>query len=103
MTSLLPTIALLVATPAFCQIAICGPVLDILLDVVDDHPAVRFLHAEVYARPHESLKDYAPIIEPLGLHFEPCLFLVDGTGTVVDRIDTIYDRTELGERLAALA
>ena len=31
-------VALLVATPAFCQIAICGPVLDVLLDVRDDQP-----------------------------------------------------------------
>ena len=50
-------LALLVATPAFCQIAICGPVLDVLLAVADDHPDVTFLHAEVYAHPHEELDD----------------------------------------------
>jgi hypothetical protein len=95
-------VALLVATPAFCQIAICGPVLDVLLDVVDDHPGVRFLHAEVYADPAKDLETYAPVVAPLGLHFEPCLILVGADGRVVDRIDTIYDRAELVARLSAL-
>lgn len=95
--------ALLVATPAFCQMAICGPVLDVLLDVRADHAAVRFLHAEVYADPARELTTYAPVVAPLGLHFEPCLLLVGSDGTVADRIDTIYDRSELDSRLAALA
>lgn len=92
-------IALLVATPAFCQFAICGPVLDVLLDVRADHPGIRFLHAEVYADPAKDLNTYAPVVGPLGLHFEPCLVLVGGDGMVVDRIDTIYDRAELQTRL----
>jgi hypothetical protein len=96
-------LALLVSTPAFCQLAICGPVLDVLLRATDAHPAIKFLHSEVYADPAKDLTTYAPAIAPLGLHFEPCLVLVDGSGTVVDRVDTIYDATELDERLAALA
>ena len=99
-------LALLVSTPAFCQIQICGPVLDVLLDVVPDHPGVRFLHAEVYADPAKSIQGpdaQAPVVNELGLHFEPCLVLVGADGTVVDRIDTIYDRSEVGERLTQLA
>lgn len=95
-------IALLVSTPAFCQLAICGPVLEVLLRATSAHPGVKFLHSEVYADPAKDLTTYAPAIEPLGLHFEPCLVLVDGSGQVVDRVDTIYDASELGERLAAL-
>src|SRR3546814_856498 len=95
-------IALLVATPAFCQIAICGPVLDVLLEATGGHPDVRFLHAEVYANPGEGLEEYAPIVSELGLHFEPCLLLIGADGTLVERLDTIYDRSELDERLTAL-
>ena len=95
-------VALLVATPAFCQIAICGPVLDVLLDVREDHPGIRFLHAEVYADPAKDLETYAPVVGPLGLHFEPCLVLVGPDGVVVDRIDTIYDRAELQARIDLL-
>lgn len=96
-------VALLVASPAFCQIAICGPVLDVLLDVRTGHPTVRFIHAEVYADPAKDLDTYAPAIEPLGLHFEPCLVLADTNGNVVDRVDTIFDRSELRDRLSKLA
>lgn len=95
--------ALLVASPAFCQLAICGPVLDVLLDVRAQHPSVRFLHAEVYADPASDTDSYAPVVSDLGLHFEPCLVLVGSDGTVADRIDTIYDRSELAERLDRLS
>jgi hypothetical protein len=95
-------IALLVATPAFCQVAICGPVLDVLLGAVDAHPGVQFLHAEVYARPEVDLEENAPVVDDLGLTFEPSLVLVGSDGRVVDRLDTIYDSTELDEVLARL-
>ena len=92
-----------VATPAFCQISICGPVLDVLLDVTADHPDVRFLHAEVYVDPLTDLDLKAPVVDELGLTFEPCLVLVGRDGTVADRLDTIYDTDELSEALARLA
>lgn len=94
-------IALLVATPAFCQIAICGPVLDVLLDVVGDHAGVRFLHAEPFAAPPD-LETGAPVVDALGLHFEPCLVLAGSDGSVVERLDTIYDRDELVAALGRL-
>lgn len=96
-------VALLVATPAFCQIAICGPVLDVLVAATAKHPGIRFLHAEVYANPAKDLETYAPIVAPLGLHFEPCLVLAGPGGTVVERLDTIFDGVELDERLTHLA
>lgn len=96
-------IGLLVSTPAFCQIAICGPVLDVLLGLTASHPDVRFLHAEVYADPKANLDTYAPVIEALGLHFEPCLILAGADGVVVERLDTIFDRAEADARLARLA
>ncbi len=95
-------VALLVASPAFCKIEICGPVLDVLLEVRAEHPTVQFIHAEVYADPATDLTTYAPVIEPLGLHFEPCLVLADTAGNVVDRLDTIYDRSELRDSLSKL-
>jgi len=106
--------ALLVASPAFCQkvsasarassqTSICGPVLDVLLAVREARPDLRMLHAEVFADPAKDQQTYAPVVTGLGLHFEPCLVLVGADSTVVDRIDTIYDESELGERLAQLA
>jgi hypothetical protein len=95
-------LALLVSTPAFCQLAICGPVLDVLLDVTGDVEDVRFLHAEVYAHPEVDTDTSAPVVDALGLTFEPCLFLVGADGVVAERLDTIYDRAELTEALARL-
>lgn len=95
--------ALLVATPAFCQVAICGPVLDRLLDVVEAYAdRVSFVHAEVYRDPEttiEGVDAYAPIIDELGLTFEPVLYLVDGAGVIADRVDSVYDAVELAAAL----
>ena len=96
-------IALLVATPAFCQVTICGPVLDVLLDARAAHPAVRYLHMEVYADPKTDLDHYAPGLGELGLHLEPALVLVGSDGKVVERLDAIYDADELNEKLGRLA
>lgn len=95
-------LALLVATPAFCQIAICGPVLDVLLDVGADHPEIRFLHAEVFADPYTDTNQQAPVVQALGLHFEPVLILTGADGIVAERVDVIYDRTELDAALTRL-
>jgi hypothetical protein len=95
-------IALLVATPAFCQVAICGPVLDVLLDQVDDFPELRFLHAEVYTDPFEETETLTDAVRELGLPFEPCLILAERTGKVTERLDMIYDRAELRQALRRL-
>jgi hypothetical protein len=96
-------LALLVSTPAFCQIAVCGPVLDVLLDAMGDFDGVRFLHAEVYAHPQEDTDTKAPVIDALGLTFEPCLVLVGADGKVTERLDTIFDTAEATEALSRLA
>lgn len=101
-------LALLVATPAYCATAYCGPVLDVLLEVREDFPDVTFLHAEVYQNPAEvngNLLDpdlrVAPAVDDLGLDFEPSLFLVDADRTVKDRIDNVYDHDELRTALGS--
>ncbi len=96
-------IALLVSTPAFCQVAICGPVLDVLLGATADHPSIRYLHTEVYAHPNEEIETKAPVVDELGLEFEPCLVLVGSDGVVVERLDTIFDEDEVTDALARLA
>ncbi len=102
-------VALLVATPAFCSTAYCGPVVDTLIGVAPTAPDVRVIHAEVYANTDEvggNLADpnlrIAPAVEAIGLAFEPSLFLIDSGGTIVDRIDNVFDATEAADALAAL-
>lgn len=95
-------LVLLVATPALCQSAVCGPVLDILLDVKGDfESSVRFVHAEVFT--DNSGKTTTAAVQALRLENEPFLFLVGADGVLRDRFDGPYDRAEARAALAALS
>lgn len=101
--------ALLVATPAVCQTAYCGPVLETLIEQSATFPNVEFIHVEVYANSDEVGGNYldpdirvAPALEAMGLEFEPSLFLVASDGTVVDRLDNVFDSSEVAAGLALL-
>ncbi len=100
-------VALLVATPAYCQVGLCGPVLKLLLEQAPNHPEMEFVHAEVYTNAAAvgdiNLATTAPIIDALGLTFEPSLFVADASGTVRTRLDNVYDRAELRDALASVS
>jgi len=94
----------MISTPKFCSTAVCGPVLDLVLEQVDAHPGMRFVHAEVYNRP-EAGSDPAsagvtPAVEAFGLTYEPSLFVADASGIVTARLDNVFDRVELAAALA---
>lgn len=96
-------VAYFVGTPAFCQTGSCTPALETMIGVeseyVDDYV---FVHAEVWTDLTASA--VAPAVEALGIAFEPTLFITDADGVVVERLDGLWDATELRERLdAALA
>jgi hypothetical protein len=98
-------VAFLVATPQFCQQAICGPVLDVLLSEKDAFPGVKMLHSEVYptvADAQPSVLKVTDVVAAYGLTFEPALYLAAKDGTIVNRIDTIFDQTELHDALTKL-
>jgi hypothetical protein len=95
-------IALLVSTPAFCQVAICGPVLDLLVErrASLQEQGITVIHAEVYT--DETAKTTTPVVDALGLTYEPSLFLAAPDGTVNERFDAIFDQLELDEAIAHL-
>ncbi len=100
-----PTV-LIIATPGFCQTDICGPVVDLLIDGADGHDDVDFIHAEVYVDPSDFDKggfpDTTASIAAMGLPYEPALFVVDAGGTLMARLDVMWDRSELADALAIL-
>jgi hypothetical protein len=104
-------VVLQISTPRYCQTAICGPVLDLLVDEVKKDPTYAktfdVIHAEVYANPEavESITEAtpAPIVAAYSMQFEPCVYIADQTGTVVDRLDLIWDRSELRAALDTVA
>ena len=98
------------ATPALCQTAYCGPVVDTLMAEAPAFESVAAIHLEFWANADEVAGNYsdprlrlAPQVEALGLTFEPSLILVDRAGTIVDRIDNVFDADELRAGLATIA
>ena len=41
----------------------------------------------------------APAVEAVGMFYEPALFVTDATGIVVERLDAVWDETELVDAL----
>ena len=96
----LPTV-LLVSTPAFCQTAICGPVLDLVVARrAELEGRATLLHAEVYT--NDRADETTATVDALGLRYEPSLFLAAADGTVRGRLDYTFDAAELDDELGAL-
>lgn len=94
-------IALLISTPRFCQVGICGPVLDVLVaQQATFGDQVRMLHAEVYT--DDTAQTTTDAVNTYGLTFEPCLFLARADGTIAHRLDNIFDEVELQAALTSL-
>lgn len=74
------------ATPAFCQTAVCGPVVSVVEQVRDDvaRDDVTFVHLEVFTDAGES---YAPQVDELQLPSEPWTWVLDADGAVTTRFD----------------
>jgi hypothetical protein len=94
-------VAYMVGTPAHCQTGTCAPGLQFL---VAEHErlgdAVVMVHADVYA--DDAATTLAPAVAALGVDYEPIIYFCDATGTVVDRLDGVWDSAELRERLDLL-
>ena len=100
-------LAVLVATPAFCQQATCGPVLDVLLKAQPEvGDRVRFVHLEVYATrptgPEVTRTPLAPAVKAFKLASEPMLFTVGADGIVRDRLEGLYGTSEATAALKKL-
>lgn len=94
-------IAFIISTPAFCQTAICGPVLDLLVDRAKDLAAtVEFVHAEVYT--DSTAKTTTEAVQTYGLTYEPALFLALPDGTIQSTLSYTFDATELDAELSRL-
>lgn len=95
-------IVLLVATPAYCQTAFCGPTLGNLIDLADGRDDLIVIHSEVYQNPKSARGDLAaaplaPLPEKYGLLLEPVLYVTDSTGVISTRADAMIDRSEMAQ------
>lgn len=95
-------VAYLVGTPAHCQTGTCQPGLELLVAAharLGD--TVAMVHADVYA--DDAATQIAPAVRALGLDYEPVLYVCEAGGRIVDRLDGIWDATELDEALARVS
>jgi hypothetical protein len=80
-------VVLVVATPALCQSRVCGPVVDIVLQVQKRYGnRVAFIHQEVY-KDNDVAKGYRPQLTALHLRTEPWIFFVDRYGRIAARLE----------------
>jgi hypothetical protein len=94
-------VVLLVASPAYCQTSVCGPVLDNLMGITEGRTDLTVLHCEVYRDP-KKVADLAdaqgsPVTASYDLTFEPVLYVTDAAGIITARADVIVDRSEMAE------
>jgi hypothetical protein len=92
--------AVIVSTPAYCQVAICGPVLDLLIDA--DPADVTVIHLEAFPNGTSTGSGTAsPVLtDDFQLDFEPVLYVAGADGTITARLDSIYDSAELASALS---
>ncbi len=100
-------------TPAFCQTATCGPTLEKVKAVAENHPEVNFVHVEPYLMhvqndylqpmlSEEGQLQSAPWTVVWGLRTEPYVVVLDADGVVRAKFEGAITTEELEDALAAL-
>lgn len=75
-------IALLFATPQFCQSRVCGPVVDVAEQVKEQYGGeAAFIHMEIY-NDNDPEKGVRPQVRAFHLPSEPWLFVIDSDGVI---------------------
>jgi hypothetical protein len=88
-------IVLIFATPLLCQSRVCGPVVDLVLQLQDKYgEQADFIHMEIY-NGNEVNKGYRPQVGQFHLPSEPWLFTIDRHGKVAARIEGAFSADEL--------
>src|SRR5829696_4576971 len=80
-------VALLFATPQLCQSRVCGPVVDVALQMrAQFGDRVQFIHQEVYAE-NDPGKGLRKPLQEFNLPSEPWLFVVGRDGKITARLE----------------
>jgi hypothetical protein len=83
-------IALLFATPRFCQSRVCGPVVDVAEQVRHEYgDKAAFIHMEIYNR-NDPADQVRPQVGAFHLPSEPWLFTIDGNGIISDEVEGAF-------------
>ena len=108
LSNTLPT-ALLISTPGFCQTSICGPSLEILINLLGENPDFNVIHAEVYTNPEKisessNLRELlSPVINDYGMTFEPSFITANSQNKLTARLDYAFDKREMEAALSSIS
>ncbi len=96
-------VALLFATPQFCESRVCGPVVDVAEQVKEDYEdQVEFIHMEIY-NDNDPGKGVRPQVRDFNLPSEPWLFVIDRNGRISTEIEGAFGVGELTEAVKEVA
>jgi hypothetical protein len=94
-------VALLFATPQLCQSRVCGPVVDIALQMKQEFgDRMTFIHQEVY-RDNQVNKGLRPSLQAFHLQTEPWLFTIDRDGRIAARLEGSFGVKEFRQAVQA--
>jgi hypothetical protein len=92
-------VALLFATPQLCQSRVCGPVVDIALQLRQRYgDRIEFIHQEVY-NDNNPQKGIRPPLQAFHLQSEPWLFVVGKDGRITARLEGSFGLDEFERAL----
>lgn len=90
-----------IGTPAYCKTGTCAPGLDALIALANKvGDAAIFVHADVYS--DKTATTASPAVQAYKLTYEPVLYITDAKGILVNRLDAVFDSTEMSSALAAV-
>jgi len=94
-------VALLFATPQLCQSRVCGPVVDIALQMKQQYgDRMAFIHQEVY-RDNQVSKGLRAPLTAFHLQTEPWLFTIDRDGRIAARLEGSFGVKEFQQAVEA--
>lgn len=98
-------IALIFATPAFCQSQLCGPEVETVEAVAADTNGVTFIHVEVFRDDEaDTIRNgiVAPAMTAWQVTEEPAIYYIGTDGTIVHRQLGPVDRSNIREGVQAV-
>ena len=106
-TSGLPTVVVM-ASPAFCTNAVCGPQVEVLQELKDKYEGqANFIHVDLYDNPEEIQGDLSrarlsPTVVEWRLPSTEWSFVIDGRGIISARFESFATLEEIEQALVDL-
>jgi hypothetical protein len=94
-------VVLAFATPQLCQTRVCGPVVDVALQVAAQTEGVEFIHQEIY-NDNDIQKGFTEQVAAWRLPTEPWVFLIGRDGRVFERFEGALSVRELEAAVSRL-